>query len=134
MLSPCDFFHAFLLTPTVVPQYTYVLPVYARQPQLLQQSIKSELAGWSLGKFSRMNFWRRGHRFGETPKTTSIMKYTGEDILQNGILDVESRLGEGGMGQVFLARNKEDGTTVAVKVGKDVRNETNRTVDRSSTV
>ena len=63
-----------------------------------------------------MNFWRRGHTSGGTSKT----KYTGEDILQNGILDVESRLGEGGMGQVYLARNKEDGTTVAVKVGKEV--------------
>lgn len=64
-----------------------------------------------------MNFWRRGH---SSSSETSKTKYTGEDILQNGILDVESRLGEGGMGQVYLARNKEDGTTVAVKVGKDV--------------
>ena len=83
---------------------------------LLHKSIKSELDEWDLGKFSSMNFWRRGHTSGGTSKT----KYTGEDILQNGILDVESRLGEGGMGQVYLARNKEDGTTVAVKVGKEV--------------
>lgn len=66
-----------------------------------------------------MNFWRRGHSPGEIPKTKPVFNYTGEDLLQNGMLDVESRLGEGGMGQVFLARNKEDGTVVAVKVGKD---------------
>lgn len=88
---------------------------------MLHKSIKSELDEWSLGKFSSMNFWRRGRGSGETWTAEPYMKYTGEDILQNGILDVESRLGEGGMGQVYLAKNKEDGTTVAVKVGKEVR-------------
>lgn len=93
----------------------------ARQlPPQLHKSIKKELEEWSLGKFSRNHFWQRGTNAEETTNTKPAMKYSGEDILQNGVLDVESRLGEGGMGQVYLARNKEDGTTVAVKVGKEV--------------
>lgn len=92
-----------------------------------------EVGDWSIGMFRRMNYWRRGggsdvreetqqqeHRSATTPNKT-VMTYTGRDLEQNGVLDVEHRLGTGGMGHVHIARNKEDGTTVAVKVGKEVR-------------
>lgn len=51
-----------------------------------------------------------------------MTRYKGEDFKQDGDLDVERQLGQGGMGSVWFARNKEDGTAVAIKVAKEVRN------------
>lgn len=57
--------------------------------------------------------------------------YRGEDIKQDGVLDVERRLGQGGMGCVLFARNKEDGTAVAIKVAKEVHRVERNTVKYS---
>lgn len=83
----------------------------------MPMSIRAEVQSWDKGQFSRMKFWRREDHADEG----TTMKYTGRDFKQTGVLDVESRLGQGGMGYVWLARDKEDGTAVAVKVGKEVR-------------
>lgn len=80
------------------------------------RSIMDEVASWTLGKYFRLHYWRGG---GES--NNKCMMYNGWDIQQDGVLDVERRLGTGGMGHVHIACNKENGQVVAVKVGKKVR-------------
>lgn len=92
---------------------------------LTQRSIADEVKGWSQGKFFGVRGGRREENSNpstefSTPPSANTTVYNAEDLQQNGVLDVECQLGTGGMGHVYMARNKEDGTFVAVKVGKEV--------------
>jgi len=80
--------------------------------------VKWAVNRWEKGNFTTKKLWRRGRDEHEGVATT---RYTGKDLEQNGVLEMECRLGEGGMGYVWKARNKEDGTAVAIKVAKEVR-------------
>jgi len=81
-------------------------------------SITGEITRWADGEYLAKKVWRLGRNENEGRAMT---RYTGKDLKQNGVLDVERLLGQGGMGCVWLARDKEDGTAVAIKVAKEVR-------------